>query len=370
MIFLSIVVTKNALHHEDEPPTARPPRTTAVWCVSAFALVAVAVVAYLAWTSLTGSRKPDSASRRVSDAEHGSNAPGAIEEPGTREDDTDVEQVDAARSENPQQGGSDLVGSGRQQEDALLVAHQAGKLDLSVLEQLVNDPSRDGWETESLNDAITAQLKSIGKAAAHPQIDVDDVSKFVAQDFHCESLRPGPLQIVFQDASLLVRRPPENLEKQSSDTYAGTDGLVEALRALREPFAPSADLRPEHHTALGGNAAASSAIVNSEAYYRLELALIQLPQCDELAPTRLPLGLFRCLRLNIGNRILRTHCKSGVNVDLTLQRGEADLVAAHLRPCACQGLPFFILERPTSGTSLPSACYYGRYHYQDRPPES
>ena len=148
------------------------------------------------------------------------------------------------RPESPHDGNSDLAGSGRQRQEIRIDAPLDTGLDLSVYEQLVREPSRDGWESESSSDAVTAQLKAIGKVISHQQWDAD-FGNVVASNFECESLRPGPLQDVFHGAALLVRRCPKEQQRQSSANYHGAGGLVEALRVLREPFEPNADLQPE-----------------------------------------------------------------------------------------------------------------------------
>ena len=154
----------------------------------------------------------------------------------------DNPQNDVARHISPADAHD--VNSAQQPNPLVDDSHAAG-VAMNDLEQLAFAPSRNGWETENNSDAITAQLKKIGKITSHNPINNDDVAEITAKEFHCSSLRPTGLQDVTRDASLLVRRLPTDVPSGDPNVFSGADGLAAALRSLRAPFDPNSELRPE-----------------------------------------------------------------------------------------------------------------------------
>ncbi len=106
----------------------------------------------------------------------------------------------------------------------------------------IDDPSRDGWETESLSNTANAQLKRLAKLiSSAKKIQVAAVTKIASNDFSCQALRPPSLKTVFSDTLIRIQRPgdqPSDLAKTTGDDprFRGFDGLVQALHEIRLPF--------------------------------------------------------------------------------------------------------------------------------------
>ncbi len=116
----------------------------------------------------------------------------------------------------------------------------------------IDDPSKDGWDTEVLGNQAKKQLKLLGGLLA--DLDVKNVSKLVADDFACEPLRPAELTTVIDDEYLKIERaasavPLPDLVKPAPGEagmaglkHRGADGLVQAMRLAFAPFKNAADL--------------------------------------------------------------------------------------------------------------------------------
>ena len=118
---------------------------------------------------------------------------------------------------------------------------------LSPAWEELDDPSKDGWETEAFNELANRQLKSLGKLLTHPeQLAAADLTKLVTSQFSCQALRPQSVEQVFQDHLFSVERAHldlESVERQSTGTYQGTEGLADALRELTAPYRNADQLR-------------------------------------------------------------------------------------------------------------------------------
>ena len=119
----------------------------------------------------------------------------------------------------------------------------------------IDDPSKDGWDTEVLANQAKKQLEVLGGMLADlDRIDVKNVSKLVADDFACKPLRPNELTTVIDDAYLKIERaasaaPLADLgESAPGETeiaglkHRGADGLAEAMRVAFAPFENVVDL--------------------------------------------------------------------------------------------------------------------------------
>ena len=119
----------------------------------------------------------------------------------------------------------------------------------------IDNPSKDGWDTEVLANQAKKQLKVLGSMLANLDgVDGKNVSKLVADDFACEPLRPAELITVIDDAYLKIERatsaaPLPDLVKPAAGEagmaglkHRGVDGLVEAMRAAFAPFKDVVDL--------------------------------------------------------------------------------------------------------------------------------
>jgi len=110
----------------------------------------------------------------------------------------------------------------------------------------IDDPSKDGWDTEVFANEATKQLKSLGKLLAHPdKIDDASVGKLIIDDFACMALRPENLETIRDDQLLKIDRLLNAATDQSSAELPlrGAEGLAEAIRAAAKPFSSATDVR-------------------------------------------------------------------------------------------------------------------------------
>ncbi len=119
----------------------------------------------------------------------------------------------------------------------------------TLVEQMVEkaDPERDEWESESLGLSASNQLKKLARIIERPQqIDSEKLSGFVAEGFSCQSLRPQDLPEVFRDDRFQVRRwhaVAGAAADDSSPSFHGVVGLVDAMKALVSVLGTGADVR-------------------------------------------------------------------------------------------------------------------------------
>lgn len=119
----------------------------------------------------------------------------------------------------------------------------------------IDDPSKDGWDTEVLGNQAKKQLEVLGGMLADfDGVDVKKVSKLAADDFACEPLRPAELTTVIDDEYLKIVRtasaaPIPDLGKPAPGEagmaglkHRGADGLVQAMRVAFAPFGDVVDL--------------------------------------------------------------------------------------------------------------------------------
>ena len=100
-------------------------------------------------------------------------------------------------------------------------------------DELIDDPSTDGWDTEVINNDAGSQFKVIGKVLTHPEtLDAEHVAPILAEGFTCTDLVPGELETVYSGTGLSVHRP--RTQGLSDFRHAGADGLVAALRPIAD----------------------------------------------------------------------------------------------------------------------------------------
>ena len=102
-------------------------------------------------------------------------------------------------------------------------------------EEIRDDPSRDGWETEAFVLNAEKQLGRLEEILLHPdKIVPAHVKELVTERFTCDPLVPKKLRAVFSDRAVTVFRA----ELLPSDSRSGEPvrGLVAALRDLVSQF--------------------------------------------------------------------------------------------------------------------------------------
>ena len=192
------------------PPPSRPPR----WLVP----VAVIVLVGLSATLLIRGRQTDS-------------------EPASH---PDTEQAGTVTA--PQQGASSADG----------VVDKVVRIEIDHRDRPVSptdrvtgkvDPSADDWNTEVLNDAASGQLKLLAKRLTQSDdVAPADVAGLADAGFLCPSLVPDRLEIVFDDGTLSVRRPTDQV-LPTTGQHRGAPGLAEALRRLRTASGEGREVR-------------------------------------------------------------------------------------------------------------------------------
>jgi hypothetical protein len=95
----------------------------------------------------------------------------------------------------------------------------------------VDDPAQDGWSTEVLQEAASAELSRWRQLIESPaKLSPASLAELVTEDFRATDLRPARLRVVFQDGRVRVLRPESELSGEFAHT--ASDGLFTALRAL------------------------------------------------------------------------------------------------------------------------------------------
>ena len=114
----------------------------------------------------------------------------------------------------------------------------------------MDNPSKDGWDTELFHQKAKKQLKKLGALIAdRTLIDARAHSATLATlDFSCGPLQPVKLRTVFRDQALQVERAEidaESIKRQLPGRYHGAQGLAAAAAALSAPFRGASDVRFE-----------------------------------------------------------------------------------------------------------------------------
>ena len=146
----------------------------------------------------------------------------------------------------------------------------------------IDDPTRDGWDTEAFHDKVKKQFEILGKVLTHPgEMDAAGVEGLVTEDFACGALRPDGLVTAFEDEALVVRRnaPVGDVAGDAAPAggeHRGAEGLAQALGALARPFAGAQDL---HYKFKVFRVLASSGEVTTRQFFalsgRLETGLLE-----------------------------------------------------------------------------------------------
>lgn len=107
----------------------------------------------------------------------------------------------------------------------------------------LDDPRRDGWESEALYQQVQAQLDKISALIQDPaKIDTATCAEFVDASYRGRAAEPAVVQPVFDDASINVERaepaePSERGELEGDDAeLSGPAGFAAALRHLASKF--------------------------------------------------------------------------------------------------------------------------------------
>jgi len=112
---------------------------------------------------------------------------------------------------------------------------------------LLDDPARDGWNTEVLSGEAGKQLEVFaGLLSQTDPIAAAQLVGLTAPDFACRSLRPVTLETVFRDGAITVRRPQPAVagtENQAAPTGDGVAVLQQLRRPYTHGYIPRAELK-------------------------------------------------------------------------------------------------------------------------------
>lgn len=117
----------------------------------------------------------------------------------------------------------------------------------------IDDPAKDGWDTEVFTNEAMKQLKTLGTLLIDSgDIDHTTVVSLVTEDFSCGSLIPSHLTTVFDNQHLKVARIPsapagpkplEQPPEKSELPNQGAEALVEGLSHTVDSLAGAKNLR-------------------------------------------------------------------------------------------------------------------------------
>jgi hypothetical protein len=126
-----------------------------------------------------------------------------------------------------------------------------GRLLTDSTETDIDDPDKDGWDTEVVNAQVEKQLKSLGVLAIHPhEATVAALEPLVAAEFACDRLLPRQLRTVWEDVNFDVQRGEVASDQVAESPlrhprHVGAAGLADAVRDAFGPFAETSDARIE-----------------------------------------------------------------------------------------------------------------------------
>ncbi len=114
-----------------------------------------------------------------------------------------------------------------------------------VAEDLTHlDPRKDGWVSEVISDAVSRRLKVLDEWLEGDSPDGEALADMLEGDFQSQPLRPRDLNVQFEDAAFVVKRPAQSLAEVQK-TEQGLEGLVRALREFVVPVEFGGDLSSE-----------------------------------------------------------------------------------------------------------------------------
>ena len=108
----------------------------------------------------------------------------------------------------------------------------------------IDDPSRDGWETEVLTTKVTDIFKSLKKILnSDKALDVQSLSGLADAKLSVRPLRPTELKTTYKDDSLHIQRATKDLEASSIPAKSGIKQFAEQLNSMVGQFAAREQIR-------------------------------------------------------------------------------------------------------------------------------
>jgi hypothetical protein len=97
----------------------------------------------------------------------------------------------------------------------------------------IDDPSKDGWDSEVFSGKAEKLLKQLGEIVNNPtRIEQGQFESIADAGFSCAALLPEKRQTVFKDGVLEVERADLSGGDAEKATFSGVKGITEAFRSL------------------------------------------------------------------------------------------------------------------------------------------
>jgi hypothetical protein len=109
----------------------------------------------------------------------------------------------------------------------------------------MDDPTKDGWDTEVTASAADKVLKQFGKYLTDPEhLEASKLDKYLGESFACGHLIPESRTTVFQDDVFRIERARQEkaIAVTTPEVHRGAHGLANALRALTAPLQGARDI--------------------------------------------------------------------------------------------------------------------------------
>lgn len=110
----------------------------------------------------------------------------------------------------------------------------------------IDDPRKDGWETEAFNEVASKQLgKLVDVLTGDSPFDAAALAKLAAAEFRCGPLVPGNLYTAYEDPLLRVERGDAG-DSEAADDHSTSRGAERLAAALRDIVGPLQDATDKH----------------------------------------------------------------------------------------------------------------------------
>ena len=152
---------------------------------------------------------------------------------------------DSTPTSGAAKGGETKGGPSGQTERPRKPVADAEDLEIQERWQRLDDPSRDGWDSEVFSSQAATQLKKLGSLLEKPaDLTSGNIDSLAATEFSSGPLIPDQLTTVYQDDSFHIERPNKiDPADDAKPRYVGPAGLREALRELARPFEKAKGIR-------------------------------------------------------------------------------------------------------------------------------
>ena len=112
----------------------------------------------------------------------------------------------------------------------------------------IDDPTKDGWETEAFTLEAEKQLKYLGQfLSSFESVDAETLKTVAANDFTGTRLLPETLEMVYEGPSITVHRKPQDASEKK---VRGPEGFFDVAKQLADAFRGAQDIKVKIKTVL------------------------------------------------------------------------------------------------------------------------